>query len=57
MKEERDEKNNKTELKRELKKASEQMEEMEGERTGMALKRRREGGDTQTGKGGNEGDL
>lgn len=44
MKEERDEKNNKTELKRELKKAN-------GGDGG------REGGDTSTGKGGNEGDL
>lgn len=37
MKEETDEKNNKAELKWELKKASEQMEEKEGE-TGMVLK-------------------
>lgn len=45
MKEEGDEKNNKTELKWELKEASEQMEDMEGE-TGMGLKDERRRGHT-----------
>ncbi|KAK5896732.1 hypothetical protein CesoFtcFv8_009861 [Champsocephalus esox] len=51
MKEVRDEKNNKTELKQHPKKESARIEEMEGE------KREREGGDTRTGKGEKEGAL